>query len=80
MGPERSFLTECESPWVVCAALRGSRKVGLVEKNASGALKHPPEGSASVALKTSVTEIRDSEHFDLRGFEDGRLVTRLLSK
>ena len=46
---ERSFLMGSESPWVNGAASRGSRKEELVERN------------ASVALKTAVTEIRDSE-------------------
>ena len=40
------------SPWVTGAASSGSRKEELVERN------------ASVALKTAVTEIRDSEQHD----------------
>ena len=48
----RYFLTGSESPWVAGAASSGSRKEELVERN------------ASVALKTAVTEIRDSEQHD----------------
>ena len=51
-GAERYFRTESASPWVAGAAPSGSRKEELVERN------------ASVALKTAVTEIRDSEQHD----------------
>ena len=58
-GAERYFRTESESPWVTCAACSGRRKVDLVERN------------ASVALKTAVTEIRDSEERERRGRTHG---------
>ena len=45
-GAERYFRTESESPWVTGAASSGRRKVDLVERN------------ASVALKTAVTSRR----------------------
>ena len=58
-GAERYFRTESESPWVTCAASSGRSKVDLVER------------SASVALKTAVTEIRDSEQRDRSGRTHG---------
>ena len=58
-GAERYFRTESESPWVTCAASSGRRKVDLVERN------------ASVALKRAVTEIRDSEECGRRGRTHG---------
>ena len=58
-GTERYFRTESESPWVTRAASSGRRKVDLVERN------------ASVALKTAVTEIRDSEQRDRSGRTHG---------
>ena len=58
-GAERYFRTESASPWVAGAASSGSRKEELVERN------------ASVALKTAVTEIRDSEERDRSGRTHG---------
>ena len=51
-GAERYFRTESASPWVAGAASSGSRKKELVER------------SASVALKTAVTEIRGHEQHE----------------